>query len=319
MRFLLHSFCRNTHLNMTSYYGLPDECNETPFACTAGSQVYFTYGHVRDHFVSYAVQAAPASVSFPPSPLPGTSPSDRTLYVFMVREPMSWLLSRHQHSIRKMQVNLKTMTKRQRQKHLQQLPSLVDTAVQFGAKYFNFLPDAERDAAVAWFQRAVDSAARAQALRQSVGATDGSSYNSSSGSFSGAAGVSASMRPFQLATSPAGLSASLDALLFQPLRPVGRGEETRGTAVLVLLTEYYRESLQLLDHVYASSHFSASTGGGAGVQFRNRAQDWQEQGLFSTSPAEMKTLSRLLEVHQALYHACLRAFLRACADMSVEC
>lgn len=36
MRYLLHGFCQQTHLNMTSYYGLLDECNGTPFACNTG-------------------------------------------------------------------------------------------------------------------------------------------------------------------------------------------------------------------------------------------------------------------------------------------
>jgi hypothetical protein len=276
-----------------------------------GSGVYFTYGHVRDNFIAYAHSHTHAHTH---------THEQKTLYVMMIREPLSWLLSRHQHTVRKMHTHahahtdIKSMSKRQRQKHIQQLPSLVDTAVQYGDKYFNFLPDTERAVASEWFKRAVSAAVREQHLRKSLYGTATDGHNSSGVSSAVSEGSSDTHTPFEFASSAAALSASLDILLFQPLHH--SSTHSSSSAVLVLVTEYFEESMKLLDHVYATTHFTTSAvSEGSSDGYRNRAQGWQDQGLFSTSPAEMKTVSRLLEVHHTLYNACLRVFLRTCAGV----
>jgi hypothetical protein len=240
---------------------------------------------------------------------------------------------------RKMKVHIKSMTAKQRQRHFPRLPSLLDTAAQHGAKYFNFLPDPMRDRAVMWLEAALARGKREQAWREQLSGeggegedttfTDTFTDTTSSTSSSGSSGS----ERFDYASSPAGLAAELDALLQPP-------PEESQVQVLVLVTDYYQESLELLDHVFATSLFTSpatyspsDTGSTSSdssssdssrskskiaASFRNRAQPWQEQGQFSTSPAEMKALSRLLQMHQALFHACLRSFLRRHADIAQQ-
>ena len=75
--------------------------------------------------------------------------------------------------------------------------------------------------------------------------------------------------------------------------------------VVVLVQDHYSESLTLLDHVFGTDHFSSSS------QYRhNTARESQDRGVVLGSAEEITAVSRMLEMHQALYHLCLEYFLR---------
>lgn len=121
MRSILHRVCQINRFNMTTAYGLSDECLNLPFACHSGNDHYFVYGHVRDYFVS----------------------ENPALRIMMIRNPLAWLISRIQHEKRKSgnQIGL----------------NLASAAVNFGGKYLNFLPDDLRTDALKWFNRRIKS------------------------------------------------------------------------------------------------------------------------------------------------------------------
>lgn len=208
-----------------------------------------------------------------------------------------------------MKINFKGMTKKQRQHHIHQLPSLLDTARLHGDKFFNFLPDHLRGLARQGFEAALAGVEREEARKSPLaeagdhtvaraGAGDGDAADRSARRGSDE-GLGRKKSVFEYSSSSAGVAAALNALLHQTEAPEPGGG---GALVVVLVTDYFQESLQLLDHVYATSLFTSpsSTGNAGGrsrrvlspavPSFQNRAQPWQEQGLFSTSPAEMKVL-----------------------------
>ena len=174
----------------------------------------------------------------------------------------------------------------------QKLPSLFDTAVQFGTKYFNFLPDDLRDASVVWFERAVAVAVK----KKSMGSDHVTIPLNSSLRFS---------------STPSGIAVSLERSILPRRRGRGAREPSQ---VLVLITEYYVDSLKLLDYVFSTSLFTFSNNSRVGAHL-NRAQPWQDSNLYTVSPGEIKIVSNLLEVHQAVYQICLKSFLRAVSNL----
>ena len=123
MRSLIYRVSQLEGYNLSSAYGLSDECTKIPFACLSGTRAFITYGHVRDPF---------------------TATSQKKLRIMMIRDPLSWLFSRIQHEIRKTKSSSLTAT---------------SAIVQFGPKYFNFLPDDLRSEVMQWFNRLVKPAA----------------------------------------------------------------------------------------------------------------------------------------------------------------
>ena len=93
MRFMLHNFCKAKGLNLTSWYGLENGCHAVKRSCHVGKRVYFEYGHQIPDFDVYDSLLAPTKSSTLPLP-------SRRLFVFMIREPLAWVLSRKQHAIR---------------------------------------------------------------------------------------------------------------------------------------------------------------------------------------------------------------------------
>lgn len=239
---------------------------------------------------------------------------------------------------------VKSLNSRQRQRYTSPPPTVLDTAREHGTKYFNFLPDALRAVAVQQFQAALELSLRDQATRDVFSVAAGASGNSSDGDSDSGSGEGrqwqhkrAHSSDFTYASSPPGLAAALDALLHPAEAARARGDARVGgitapALVLVLVTDYYHQSLQLLDHVYATSLFTApvsagSTGASSNSNSnsahssssptRNRAKPWQEQSVQASS-AELKVLTRLLEGHQALYQTCLKSFFRRYADIQPQ-
>ena len=115
---------------------------------------------------------------------------------------------------------------------------------------------------------------------------------------------------------PAGIANALRSYL----RQSNLFDSNSDVALLVLLTDYFEESLRLLDYSYNTQLFTTPRSGGSSRNrvVKNKAQSWQEQGLFSTSPGEMKTILRLLEVHQALYQVCVDSFMLTYTKISIH-
>lgn len=140
MRSLLYQFCQDNSYNLTTSYGLSDECNTLPFSCHIGNQLYFLYGHDRTPFI----QPNPNVDSSSESSRTGIG-AKTTLKITMLRDPLSWLTSRIQHEMRKN----KQFTK--------QTMSFENAIIQFGPKYFNFLDDYTRQLCLKIFNRLIKS------------------------------------------------------------------------------------------------------------------------------------------------------------------
>jgi hypothetical protein len=191
------------------------------------------------------------------------------------------------------------MSKKEWKSYIQHLPTLLDSAALYGPLYFYFLPDPLRNLAIARFSH------RLSLLNHST--------SSSSSSES---------KPFSYASSSPGMASALDDFL-QPLHPSIRHNSSSSSRVLVLVSDYYEESLQLLDHVYATSLFSSplstsTTKRSGSSEVLNSAEAWQEQDLFSTPPSEMKAVMRLLEGHEALYQTCLKSFFLSLSLLKIQ-
>ena len=121
MRSLLHQVAVAQNYNMTTAYGLKDECTNLPFSCNIGTKPFISYGHLREPYILS---------------------DQRLLRIMMIREPHSWLVSRMQHETRKQ--NGESL-------------GLTAALIKFGPRYFNFLPDDSRERAMRWFNHLVRS------------------------------------------------------------------------------------------------------------------------------------------------------------------
>lgn len=115
MRSLLYKVSKLEGYNLTTVYGIPNECEMIPFSCHVGKAPYISYGHERDPF---------------------TKSKGDTLRIMMIRDPLSWLISRMQHEVRKMKTSDLKMSA---------------ALIQFGPRYFNFLGDEIRVEVMRWF------------------------------------------------------------------------------------------------------------------------------------------------------------------------
>lgn len=121
MRSLLYKLCQEKNYNLTTSYGLKNECQTIPFSCNKGKNLYFIYGHDRDIFINNKPQ---------------------TLKITMLRDPLSWLISRIQHEMRK-------------NKNINSQLTFSEAIINFGTKYFNFLNDNLRIHVIRMFNRLV--------------------------------------------------------------------------------------------------------------------------------------------------------------------
>jgi hypothetical protein len=131
MRSLLYKFCVNNNFNLSTAYGVENECQNIPFSCHSGQKLFFLYGHDREPFIK-------------------RSSSSSSLKITMLRDPLSWLTSRIQHEMRKNK-------KLQLQQQSSSAVSWTNAIIQFGPKYFNFFDDSTRDLALKVFHRLVKS------------------------------------------------------------------------------------------------------------------------------------------------------------------
>lgn len=245
MRGIVHKFCKARQYNMTGNYD-----STTPFGRKTnhdtrneGTAPHFIYGHGDKDFSRYAI------------PLPSTA---NELYVFMVRHPLPWMLSRHQHHLRKHDDGR----------------SLLQSVVEFGHEYFTFLDPVRRNLSIDYFKRCIGNEVTKVKSRVEL----------------------------QWESSPTGVAAEVEGLLFQRSR----------ADVVVLVQDHYTESLSLLDHVFATTHFSTSS------SYRhNTAREAQDRGVSLGTVEELAAVNRLLAVHQAVYHICLEYFLRYYHDFRV--
>jgi hypothetical protein len=135
MRSYLFKFCNENSYNLTTSYGIMNECETIPYSCHHGNKLYFIYGHDREPFI------AP------------TSPKVKRLKIMMLRDPLSWLTSRIQHEMRK-------------NKNLNKPMSFLNAIIQFGPKYFNFLDDSARQSAMKIFHRLVKASSSSSSSLQ---------------------------------------------------------------------------------------------------------------------------------------------------------
>jgi hypothetical protein len=128
MRSLLHKVSKLEGFNLTTVYGLADECEKIPFSCNVGKAPFISYGHEREPFMKY---------------------DSRTLRIMMIRDPLSWLISRMQHEVRKTKSSDLKMSA---------------AMIQFGPRYFNFLGDQSRAEVMRWFNLLAKPPAKAPSL-----------------------------------------------------------------------------------------------------------------------------------------------------------
>lgn len=122
MRSYLYQFCLDNSYNLTSSYGVRDECDMIPYSCHHGDQLYFIYGHDRKPFLDPTIP--------------------KKLKIMMLRDPLSWLTSRIQHEMRK-------------NKNIKEPMSFLNGIIQFGPRYFNFLEEPTRLLAMQIFHRLI--------------------------------------------------------------------------------------------------------------------------------------------------------------------
>lgn len=251
---------------MTTYYGVHDECNVIPHSCVKGSGSYFSYGHDRSTFLE---------------------DSSSTLHIIMLRDPLSWILSRIQHEIRKSN-NDKIKIE------------LLSAIATFGSRYFNFMNDQNLKLANSLFKNLIQS-------------------QSSEGSMS------------------IPLQDGFNKQILSQLHLIESIENNFQSNILVLITEYYHESIILLDYIFNTTVFSfnaiqekelkeshslqpISASGATPHSFTsptiavkrvkklNEAFDWQ--GKLSAGTFEDTKLStKMLQIQYNVYETALREFM----------
>lgn len=305
MRFMLHNFCKAKGLNLTSWYGLENGCHAVKRSCHVGKRVYFEYGHQIPDFDVYDSLLAPTKSST----LPLLS---RRLFVFMIREPLAWVLSRKQHAIRK-EIRTKKVSS-------PKVGSLVDIVVEHGMEYFVFLPKKYHQLAVKWFNETVVEY-HMKGMIDVQPSTSISNINTSSENIKS---------PFHYPSSPTGIASALERMLASDRNDKfssGDGKD----AVIALSTEYYDESVEYLDFVFDTKLFSSPEKGGFQTTsmsdepkesllkgFKNRARPEQEADVIASTAKELKVASRLLELHHALYQVCLKSFRQRYSAMKMQ-
>lgn len=250
MRKLVHKFCKVKGFNMSSVYGTE---RKNDLENNEGTKPYFTYGH-NSLFTSYDTSTLPFNgIEYRRNDI---------LYIFMIRSPLPWMISRHQHYLRKVESNSRT-------------PNFMESLISFGQEYFRFLDPRHRTLVDSWFEKLIKRELL-ESERRSVSR------------------VEPDLDDLNRSDSPVGIVATLDNLLF----------DRRKQNVVVLIQEYYKESLEILDHVFGTNHFSSSS------RYRyNTVRESQDKDSALGSVADVEAAMRLLEMHQALYYLCMQHFI----------
>jgi hypothetical protein len=261
---------------MTTAYGLSDECLNLPFACHSGNDHYFVYGHVRDYFVS----------------------ENPALRIMMIRNPLAWLISRIQHEKRKSgnQIGL----------------NLASAAVNFGGKYLNFLPDDLRTDALKWFNRRIKSSTspistgfdssillfdsilqRVELYFQTkVLVLDAAHYSESLLLLAHVFNTSSFLEP-----SPPPLPPS-------PIDPQGgRGLVDSSSSIPPASNAMSKKNNR------QNAHKSLIASGNIGTTRLNEANP-QQEGEVAGSYSEVKDITSIYELHDAIYNLALKEFFR---------
>jgi hypothetical protein len=140
MRAILYDFARVNGFNMTSNYGTVSEHN-VPFSHNKGSTPNFMYGHVRNEFIRYATQSEKTCLANKKDRLS----KDRTLYIFMIREPTSWIFSRYLHHKYHYDLGLAKEV----------FQNISEFSMTYAPEYLEFLDDVSRDYSAKWFKESM--------------------------------------------------------------------------------------------------------------------------------------------------------------------
>ena len=148
---------------------------------------------------------------------------------------------------------------------------------EFGHEYLQFLAPKHRNLSNSWFQERIQH----EKIRPE-------SENEH------AAGGTTSLDKLSK-TTPVEIVEAIELALFNP---------RNNPNVVVLVQDHYTESLEMLDYVFGTNHFSLSS-----PYRHNTAREAQDKGVSIGSFSEISHVIRLLELHNAIYNICLRKFL----------
>lgn len=262
MRAIVYHFARNNNYNMTSNYGSAD-IRRIPFSHHQGATPNFMYGHVRDKFVQYATQSEKTCLMKHDKKHHG---SDNTLYIFMIREPSSWIFSRYLHHHYHYNLGLAKEV----------FQNISEFAMTYAPEYLEFLDDESRDFSLKWF-------------RESMTAADG-----------GVIPISNHAHQSKKLSSP-----------FQSPMDIGNNFEhklLRCRNSIVLIQDYFMESLEVLNKVFGTKQFTDTLPHG----YRYNKLDDNHIGKLTSH--DMNSLHRIMQIHHVIYHACLKHFLESYYD-----
>ena len=256
MRRMVYHFARNSGYNMTTIYGLNNECQSVPFSCNIGEKVNIIYGHRNENIPFF---------------------QNNTLHVVMIREPLSWLLSRIQHDHRKRgnnnyprKINNEMMINKSNfNDHIASSEGIIHRLQKFSPKYLMYARSRVRVKLEKWFQE-----------------LHGHYFRDDN-----------HPRPYNF-------NANKIATTLKDLE-----NDFRQQKLLVLITEHYSKSLQLLGYVFNSSLFNGYSNDAKNNYISNAASSKQNTQSVGTYQ-ELKQLNYLLSPHLALYHAAFREFIR---------
>lgn len=259
MRAILYNFARDNNYNMSSNYGAAN-IQKIPFSHNKGSSPNFIYGHVRDQFVHYATQSE-RSCLMKNSNDKSTHKQKKTLYIFMIREPTSWIFSRYLHHNYHYNLGLA--------KEIFQ--NISEFSMTYAPEYLEFLDEESRDFSLKWF-------------RESMNVADGGAVPIPKG------GHLIEMSPFQ---SPADIGNNFENKLL------------RCRNSIVLIQEYFVESLELLNHAFGTKAFTESLPRG------RRFNKLDDKHISQLTSLDINSLHRVMQVHHVIYHACLKHFFES--------
>lgn len=221
LRQILHDVCVNEGFNMTTLYGLPNEHTSLPNCCAIGHNVNFLYGHA----------------------IPPLDFSDNTLRIIMLRDPLSWIISRYQY-------------------HSKSIPnsairSLPDAIIQWGSIYFKYFDVETTKVLNGWFDR----------QKTLISGADAAS------------------------------------VMMIAHRAQSRIDNIFEHSMVVLINEYFQESLEYLNFLYDTTHFTSSL-----KESRNTATS-QDLATPIGTAHEIKTAMQLLQPHYAVYNTAMKYFM----------
>jgi hypothetical protein len=266
MRQVIHRYCVNQGYNMTTNYGVTNECEVIPFSCVNGNNMYFLYGHYREDFIKT---------------------SHDSLHIIMLRDPLSWILSRIQHEIRKSVKNNKDKSLM-----VNKTFEIHASIASFGGKYFNFLDQMNYDLSSLLFKLTLQTSVGADNQNKALDMKIIKPYLSNEDL------STSSTHKYNLLELQTILSSHIEYLFAKN--------------TVVLLTEYYTESMQILDNIFQTKHFTSFQNGQ--LNKLNEAFEWQGKAIAGTYD-ELKIVPKLLQIQYVIYDAAMREFRNQYRDL----